>query len=248
MATQLVDSFTTTSTAARSAYAANWLAQTFTASKNYTLVSVKLLMYRTGTVSTLTVSIRNTTSNLPSGTDLAVGTLDVSGLTTVSPGTMVEVAMTVPVALTSGQVYSIVCRSDGADSSNLLAWRRVSVGGYADGRVCTSTNSGSSWSGSTDDFIFETYETASVTHELAGSIACVISESGVANQNSILSGEMTSLFSVIAGLTTSGGIVGAINSVITVSGRIRKLFKKDTTAPIKRLVAAGANQIWYEIL
>jgi hypothetical protein len=51
-------------------YSNLWRAHTFTASQSYTIGSVQLLLFRLGSPGTATVSIRATSSSLPTGGDL----------------------------------------------------------------------------------------------------------------------------------------------------------------------------------
>lgn len=68
-----------------------WMAQTFTATSTHTITSVRLKLYREGTPGDITLSIRATDSNgLPSGPDLASGSLDGNLITEGFPREMVR--------------------------------------------------------------------------------------------------------------------------------------------------------------
>ena len=71
-----------------------WFAQTFNATSDHSVTSVKLLLWRVGTIGTVTVSIRATDSGgHPTGTDLTSGTIDGNTLTTTPWGLWYEIAL-----------------------------------------------------------------------------------------------------------------------------------------------------------
>jgi len=139
---------------------ATWKAQTFTPTTSYTILKIKLLLFKTGTVGTVTASITAVDgSGHPTGADLCSGTSDASSLPTTSPYEWRTITLGAGTALTSGTKYAIVFRLAGGDIfSNFVGWRRVIAGGYAGGNAERSSDSGSSWAVSgTEDFLFETY-------------------------------------------------------------------------------------------
>jgi len=136
-----------------------WESQTFTTSQAYNISAVKLKLLRTvgSTPGTVTVSIKATVSDKPSGADLVVGTT--SGNTLPELGSTPEwrtITFTSVAALTNNTKYAIVVRA----AANYIAWRvDVSSPTYADGSRAFSTNGGTSWTlDSGDDFMFETYD------------------------------------------------------------------------------------------
>ena len=133
---------------------ANWVAMNFTASQSYTITSVKLWMFRTGTPGTLTVSIRETTANVPSGADKASGTFAGNDLLT-TPGKKEEITFAAGYSLVSGTKYAIVCRCAAAS----VYWAR-GLSYASDGGRCTSANAGVAWGAeSVVDMVFETWGT-----------------------------------------------------------------------------------------
>lgn len=136
-------------------YGVLWEAQTFTASANYNIGSVKLKLWRFTTPGTITISIRATDgSGQPTGTDLVSGTTNGNTLTSSSPGEWREITFSVPYSLTSGDKYAIVVRA----TSSAIYWRNSMVAGYANGNREESGDSGLSWTARTiQDFMFETY-------------------------------------------------------------------------------------------
>lgn len=129
-------------------YGSTWQAQSFTPSISHTITSVKLLLYKAGTIGTLTVGIRATDGDgKPTGADLASGTSDGSTLTTDTAGEWREITLTVPYALTAGIKYAIVIRLSGGNESNRAHWIRDDTAAtYAGGEHLASTDTGVTWS------------------------------------------------------------------------------------------------------
>ena len=158
----LRDSYTTGDTDATTGWGAFWSAQVFTASSDYFITSVKLLLYRIGTPQTITVSIRavDIINSVPTGADLTSGTTDGDTLTTSTTGEWREVSLT-PLPLISGTKYAIVFRSQGTGVADRADWRvSAAPGGYSGGNYSTSSNSGVAWSSGDElsrDQLFETY-------------------------------------------------------------------------------------------
>ena len=175
----LVDFFNTGDDSQGDFQSSEWMAQTFQASENYDIASVKLQFFRTGSPGTLTVSIRATSGGLPTGSDLASGTFDTSSITTSSPGDWYEISFGTPYSLSSGTTYAIVCRVPSGNGSNYLLWRTDTAAGYANGQRCGSSDSGANWSAvSTQDLMFETYSAVS-TNSSTISAKARIEQTGV---------------------------------------------------------------------
>ena len=145
--------FTTGDDANMNIFGANWEAQTFTPAVSHEINYVELWISRTNLPGDVTVSIRETSAGLPTGADLASGTINGNDLLTTTD--VVGVNLT-NAALTGGVVYAIVVRAPGGDASNFIPWRCDTTSPpYTDGQRCLSTNSGSSWTAdSTRDFLF----------------------------------------------------------------------------------------------
>lgn len=154
---ELFENYNVTPTDNVSIFTNNWHSQGFTAIASHTITSVKILAYRIGNAGTLTLSIRATSSDVPTGSDLVTGTLDVSGITTDTAGEWIEVTFSTPLQLTKGTVYQIVCSGNGADTSNRLVWNiEYPTGSYAGGKAGTSSN-GSTWVSRAWDNMFQIY-------------------------------------------------------------------------------------------
>lgn len=139
-----------------------WEAQTFTATSNHQISSVKIRAYKVNSPGTLTVSIRATSGGVPTGSDLSTaGTFDTSsGFPTSDPGGWVQINLGSPCSVTNGLKYAIVCRVSGS-GSNSVRWIKINYNPYNAGTRFWSTNSGSSWSSETigsatdGDMLFE---------------------------------------------------------------------------------------------
>ncbi|HTP10971.1 MAG TPA: carboxypeptidase-like regulatory domain-containing protein, partial [Anaerolineae bacterium] len=134
-----------------------WAGQTFQSPYTGQLVQVDLYLYCdvcTGTPPNITVSIRNTTGNLPTGADLATAT--VSNFTTSSDG-FLSAVFAAPPTLTAGTRYAIILRAASAYTNGTLYYTRSTGSVYANGRQVTSANSGGTWAGAANDIGFKTY-------------------------------------------------------------------------------------------
>jgi hypothetical protein len=187
----LYEYYNTGADSALSIYAANWGAQTFTPAIAHKITSVKLLLYRTGSPGIITVSIRATDgSGHPTGEDLCSGTTNGDTLPTGSPYEWREITLGDGYDLSAGTKYAIVARMSGGDTDNRFLWRRdISGSAYAGGNLEYSTNSGSTWTGTGHDFMFEDWGELAVTQKTSsdtgsGADACVLLETGEAKTSS----------------------------------------------------------------
>jgi len=144
-------------------YGSRWCAQTFTPSVAHTITSVKLMLYRGGTVGTpgiVTVSIRATSGGDPTGSDLCSGTTNGDTLTNISPGEWREITFTSSYSLSAGTQYAIVVRATSGDPTNsFIRWRQDgSSATYAGGTLAFSNDDGTNWDSSSypnNDLMFE---------------------------------------------------------------------------------------------
>lgn len=140
-----------------------WGAQTFTlgtvgTNTAHTITSVKIKLYRVGNPGTITVSIKDITTGLPSGADLCSGTLDGNSLTTNTAGEVKEITLGAGTILSASTQYAIVVKATAGDASNYFMWAISNSGGYAGGRLCESANGGSTWTGyNGNDLFFDEY-------------------------------------------------------------------------------------------
>lgn len=140
----------------------NWLAQTFTVPTGITTITrVGLQMKMSNTpVDPIQVSIRATSGNLPTGSDLTTAvSRSIAPELGSSSVRWIYFDFATPVTVTPGSVYAIVIRLASSSGSNTVDVAYNSGGNvYTGGQVATSSNSGSSWSGATnDDVSFRLY-------------------------------------------------------------------------------------------
>ena len=139
-----------------------WGGQTFTAGVTGQLTRADINLFCsgcTGTAPTLTLSVRDTSGNLPTGADLATATLsgNASGASSYFVGNFAS-----PPTLTAGTVYALVVRPTVNPSAGIYAITRSSTNVYAGGQRVSSADSGSTWTapltaGQTTDAGFKTY-------------------------------------------------------------------------------------------
>ncbi len=139
------------------AYGAVWLAQTFIPQIAHTITSVKLKLYRIGSLGTTTVGIRATSGGHPTGADLCSGTYDGDLITDSGAGDWYEITLGTGVSLTQDTKYAIVLDARNSVGGGALQWRRdASDPTYANGNMERSTDSGVNWTSYTGtDFYFE---------------------------------------------------------------------------------------------
>jgi hypothetical protein len=136
----------------------NWAAQTFQPAVTGQLARVDLDLFCsgcTGTFPNLTVSIRATAGDVPTGADLATATIP--GFNSGAGG-FFAANFASPVTLTSGTRYAVLVRPVSNPSAGIYAYVTSAADVYANGRRATSANSGGTWTGdSTRDLGFITY-------------------------------------------------------------------------------------------
>lgn len=135
----------------------SWRAQTFTPSTAHKITSVKIKLSRTGSPGTITVGIRATSGNHPTGGDLCVGTTNGNTLLVYPSKGWREITLGGGYVLSTGIKYAIVCRALSGDAPNNRArWWLDGYGTYAGGNYEYSVNSGGNWgSDLSGDLMFE---------------------------------------------------------------------------------------------
>ena len=145
-----------------SIYSALWGGQTFsTGEVSHNITSIKLLLHRYGSkTGSVYASIRATSEDLPTGSDLTIGSIIFKDITT---GTAQWYTFTVTeISLSANTEYAVILNYGAGDSTHYVKWRNdldALVNGAVDSQKqqpVTSSNGGSSWSsaGSTD-YLFE---------------------------------------------------------------------------------------------
>ena len=154
---------------------ARWWGQTWTATSTYTATGIRTKMSKYGDCGTVTLSLRATSSDLPTGADLASVSFACSSLSTVNSASTpwVNYTLSSGVSITSGTKYAIVARSTVAGGgTNYLSWRTDIGSAYSTGSAVYSDNSGATWADEgVEDFMFEVYAdsgAAGYTHKVDG--------------------------------------------------------------------------------
>ncbi len=153
---------TTLSTSGVALTSTSWVGQTFTPGVTGQLTRADVNLFCSGcsgTFPNLTLALRATSGNLPTGADLATATLagNNSGASSYFSGTFAS-----PPTLTAGTVYALVVRAVSNPSVGTYAFTRSATNVYANGQRVSSTNSGGTWTapltaGQTTDGGFVTY-------------------------------------------------------------------------------------------
>lgn len=137
------------------------ICQTFTTSSSYNTQSVKLKMFKTGTVGDISVAIKATSAGKPSGADLAVCSYDGDTLPTTPD--WVEFTFNESVKLSSGVKYAIVLAAPNIASGGRVTWRYDELDAtYTDGQTGYA-NDGITWTvpgrgaPQIDDAVFEVW-------------------------------------------------------------------------------------------
>ena len=139
-----------------SIYSNFWEAQTFTTLQAHNIeILEKLCRYvgSTATIGNITIGIRNTVADLPSGGDLTSVTFAASNL----PASNIWlVKLITSQALAAATKYAMVIRASGGDGSNYMVWRADGTAPtYAGGARCHSDDGGGSWAEDTNtDMLF----------------------------------------------------------------------------------------------
>lgn len=141
-----------------------WSTQTFTPSVDFTITSIKLLLWNSRGLyeGDVIISIKATDlDSKPTGDDLCSATFTATLLPTSSPGEWYEIIFSSEYDLTAETKYAIVARAPDADCFvEMVGWRLdVDDPGYTDGRAWWSEDGGSSWIdyGVEEDYMFEVW-------------------------------------------------------------------------------------------
>ena len=199
-----------------------WLCQTFTTDTAYTITSVKLKLYRYGTVGDVTVSIRECGEHYPTGEDLCVGTTNGNTLNNYPPhhqGIWREITLGGGSLLAGSTKYAIIVRA--LDDDGYLYWQNDNDNPtYADGAFGASYNAGVAWEtyppdGSETDGMFETWGEPAEVAPSVTTQACT----DIAPES----------------LTGNGVVTSLGNSTVTQHGHCWSTSQNPTTADTKTL-------------
>lgn len=209
-----------------------WVAQTFTATSSYTLTHVSMRCTVNATYSaTITCHIRATTTGLPSGGDLASGTLNANTAILGAPGGWLTWSLGAGCSITSGSVYAIILDNAG-ETTNYFYWQQTTSSGYSSGGRTVSTDSGATWGtlSSTTDCVFVNHATLATA--LSGTTAGI---GAVAGTITVSSGTKN----LVGTISVTGAIVGTITQT---GANVSNYASKQTS----RLVAVSNGEFWYE--
>jgi hypothetical protein len=123
----------------------SWGGQTFTAGVSGLLGKVQILIYCslcTGPIPDVTVSVRATSGGLPTGSDLATGTI--TGIS--NNQAYLYAVFSTPLAITAGTQYAILIRPNAIPSGNGIGLIYNGTDVYPGGARLVGANSGTSWS------------------------------------------------------------------------------------------------------
>jgi hypothetical protein len=126
--------------------ATTWGGQTFTPNVTGLLTAADINIFCsgcTGTFPNLTLTVRATSGNLPTGADLATATItgNPSGSSSLLKGTFAS-----PATLTAGTTYAILVRPVTNPSAGTYALTRSATDVYSGGQRVSSPDSGATWS------------------------------------------------------------------------------------------------------
>lgn len=189
----------------------NWEGQTFLVDATAdTAYGAQLYCYKLGApASNYTVAIRATAAGLPTGADLATGTLtiaDISVSNQYDKGAWYTVTFGTPLALTAATTYALIVYSAGNSAGVALQWTSDdSAPSFSGGSRVSSANSGSTWTADTaKDFHFRIITTPFAKKAKADDIITTLPFLGFAAA-SASSGASVSVYqnpnSVISGFT-----------------------------------------------
>lgn len=137
----------------RVCYGVNWSGQTFTPSITHQITSVKLNCYKRDSPNDspgdITVSIRATSGGLPTGGDLASGTIAEADIPSwgVAGYDWVEATFSSTCVLVADTKYAIIVKAPDGDAQNYVGLRMTVTGadGYTRGNHADSYDSGVNW-------------------------------------------------------------------------------------------------------
>ncbi|MCK5607322.1 hypothetical protein KAR91_35895, partial [Candidatus Pacearchaeota archaeon] len=186
----------------------------------------------------------------PTGEDLCSKSFNASTLTDLigDYSDTVEVTFDTSAVLEYGGKYAIIVRTDSEDEFDWIEWGQHTENAYADGLRCYSTDSSVSWTQyPTRDNYFVTKASGVVKDSNSGEVASILNFYGsswaaqtfVASSTYTITSVILKLWKRGAGTTGTVTVsIRSVDSVVTISER----------ATIKRLVAVGNNDVYYEDL
>ena len=179
----LYERYTTGDDAVKEIYGDNWRAQSFTVgntgnNEKHTITSVEVLIYKVGSPpAALDAIIRAVDADgKPTGSNLSTGSKAESDVNT-EPEQWNTIAMSA-YELQPNTKYALILKQTGGNVSNSYKWRYDTANAtYGGGWALYSTNSGDTWSSTTDaDFLFKIYGTSGDLPSASNVIAMLINK------------------------------------------------------------------------
>lgn len=127
-------------------YGVNWCAQVLRMNGTFTSTGVTLKLRRTGNPGIITAGLRAAAGGVPTGADLVTGTLNSLLVDDYGNGSWYTISWDSDYGVLDDIFYAIVLRVPAGDVNNYVVWRMNAAGGYDEGSVSTSVNSGTTWS------------------------------------------------------------------------------------------------------
>ena len=217
------DSYTSSSTNT------SFVAQTFTASSDYKLSTVKLKIRKGSTnPGDITVELQATSSGTPTGTALATSDA-VSGLTLTTSLAWYSFGFSSEYSIVSGTEYALVLK---ASLSSPVYWGLEIPGTYSDGQAWQYSGS---WTGqSTWDFMFEVWgEPLADYTDLTGTFGITVGLTGGLSVSTAV--DLAGTFDISVGLSGELIVPGVPTGGVGSGGSTRV-----------RLIAIGNDCVYYE--
>lgn len=166
----------------------------------------------------------------PTGSILASGTIDDGDIGDTTAYSWVSCTFTVPYALSNATEYCLVVHGDSFSASDTF-YMAADDTGYANAARLFSADSGSNWNVITaNDTLFRTYKASATYFDLTASITALSSLTGTLS--------VTSYVDMIAVINATSSLTAALT---VASNWVTASF-----VPIKRIIAAGNDTIYYE--
>lgn len=126
---------------------ANWASQLFTVTDiANSITQIDLMLIRTGTPGTVTVSIRDASGGLPGIVDLVIATLNTDNTISTTTPTWYSLPIAEEYHLEYGKTYAIIIRAlAGNTATDYVRWAMDAGGKIDNGNLQYSTDGGASW-------------------------------------------------------------------------------------------------------
>jgi len=150
-----------------SIYKENWQAQTFTTTESYKIKKIRLKMRRRSYSAIITISVQGTDINgKPDGVDLDYVSFDDSNLSVwPADAAWADIPLSGTVSLNINTKYAIVIRNSNSvypPNNDTIHCIGYTPGGYLNGSLMWSSDSGVTWTVTADDLLFEIWSSGGI--------------------------------------------------------------------------------------